>query len=183
MPLLIWEPMGSILTDNEIRVQIALNQLRITPYNPEQLGTCSYDVRLDPRLQVVIDKELDMKRAYDTRELLIPEEGLVLQPGELYLGSTIERSYTPKHVPIYDGRSTTGRYFISSHQTAGFGDIGYDGNWTLEITVSRPVRIYPRMRIGQLIFFQPHGLIETQYGKSGHYNNAVGILAAVPNNI
>lgn len=58
-----------------------------------------------------------------------------------------------------------GRLGISSHITAGFGDIGFAytengtvstrAKWTLEITVVHPTWIYRNMRIGQVFFMTP----------------------------
>jgi dCTP deaminase len=76
----------------------------------------------------------------------------VLVPGELYLGVTVEYTETHRHVPFLEGKSSGGRLGLSIHATAGKGDVGFCGHWTLEITVARPLRVYARMPIGQLIY-------------------------------
>lgn len=86
---------------------------------------------------------LDMKAQNPTYELEIPETGLVLIPGRLYLGHTVEYTETHTTVPCIEGRSSIGRLGITVHASAGFGDIGFCGTWTLEISVIEPVRIYP----------------------------------------
>ncbi len=53
--------------------------------------------------------------------------------------------------------------------TAGFGDIGFNGTYTLEITVVHPVHIYPDMLIGQVYFEKPDGNIDFLY--NGRYQN------------
>ena len=100
---------------------------------------------------------LDMHKKNETIEFQIPEEGYVLQPGVLYIGRTVERTATDKFIPMINGRSSGGRLGISIHICAGFGDIGFDGTWTLEITVVEPVRIYPNEEIAQVCFFTPAG--------------------------
>jgi deoxycytidine triphosphate deaminase len=81
-------------------------------------------------------------------------EGWLLEPGEFYLGETLETTYCRGLVPKIDGRSTTGRFGVSVHQTAGVGDNGFDGRWTLEITVNVPIILRPGDRICQ-VYFEP----------------------------
>ena len=100
----------------------------------------------------------------------------MLRPGRLYLGKTVEWTSSPGFVPMYEGRSSLGRLGVSSHITAGFGDIGFEGNWTLEISVVQPVRIYPGMRIGQLYWHKPVGEITSTY--QGKYQGQEGIQAS-----
>lgn len=106
---------------------------------------------------------LDMKSKNDLITFDIPENGYVLRPGVLYLGRTIERTKTDKFIPMIDGRSSIGRLGIWIHVSAGFGDVGFDGTWTLEITAIEPVRIYPNVEIGQVCFHKPYGDIENLY--------------------
>lgn len=79
---------------------------------------------------------------------------------------TAETIWTDKFVPIIDGKSSIGRLFISIHQTAGFGDVGFDGQYTLEVTSHFPVRVYAGMRFCQIRFHGIQGHI-TQY--EGNY--------------
>lgn len=70
-----------------------------------------------------------------------------MQPDELYIGNIVERVSTDKYISAVDSRSSIGRLGVLIHATAGFGDIGFDGNYTLEIFCVKPVRIYPDMLI------------------------------------
>jgi dCTP deaminase len=108
--------------------------------------------------------ELDVRDSNPVSEIVIPEGGFVLKPGIVYLGSTVEAASSDHYVPMYEGRSSMGRLGISSACCAGFGDVGfaYDENrkptlakWTLEITVTQRVRVYPGIRIGQVFFNTP----------------------------
>lgn len=106
---------------------------------------------------------LDMKMDNEIIEFTIPEEGYVLQPGVLYIGRTIERTFSDKFIPMINGRSSGGRLGISIHVCAGFGDIGFNGTWTLEITAVEPVRIYANTEIAQVCYFSPYGKIKKLY--------------------
>lgn len=109
------------------------------------------------------DRILDMRRANPTIDLEIPQEGLVMAPGILYLGCTVERTKSDHFIPKVEGRSSVGRLGIKVHLTAGFGDIGFDGRWTLEIEVTHPIRVYAGERICQVYFTTPHGPIGELY--------------------
>lgn len=95
---------------------------------------------------------LDMKKDLDTYTFTISDKGHVLEPGILYLARTMEYTETHKFVPMLEGRSSVGRLGISIHSTAGFGDIGFCGYWTLEISCVQPVRIYPGVEICQIYY-------------------------------
>ena len=154
-----------ILSDKRILEEIDKGTIIIEPYNRGDLGSNSYDVHLGKHLATYVDDEIDAKKHNKVKHFDIPEEGLVLQPGTLYLAVTEEYTETHAHVPFLEGKSSTGRLGIDIHATAGKGDVGFCGNWTLEISVSIPVRVYAGMPIGQLIYFPVEGEIEVSYDK------------------
>jgi len=154
-----------ILSDSEILKNIESGDIVIEPFNKETLGSNSYDVHLSEHLATYEDAELDAKKHNKIKHFEIGNEGFVLKPGELYLGSTLEHTETHKHVPFLEGKSSTGRLGIDIHATAGKGDVGFCGHWTLEISVSKPVRVYAGMPIGQLIYYVVEGETMNPYNK------------------
>ncbi len=162
-----------ILSDKEILNRIDSKEIVIQPYDRSCLGTNSYDVHLSPHLATYQDEILDAKKHNVIRNFEIPEEGYVIQPGILYLGSTSEYTETHSAVPFLEGKSSVGRLGIDIHATAGKGDVGFCNHWTLEISCVHPVRIYAGMPIGQLIYFQVEGDIENYYNKKANakYND------------
>ena len=162
-----------ILSDKRILEEIEKKTIIIKPYDRSKLGTNSYDVHLGKNMAVYVDKILDAKKHNTVRQFEIPEEGYVLQPNELYLGVTAEYTETHAHVPFLEGKSSTGRLGIDIHATAGKGDVGFCGHWTLEISCKVPVRIYAGMPIGQLIYFPVEGEVEVSYDskKNAKYSN------------
>lgn len=154
-----------ILSDKRILEEIEKKTIIIKPYNREKLGSNSYDVHLGKDLALYKDKILDAKKHNTIEGFEIPEEGYILHPGELYLGVTLEYTETHSHVPFLEGKSSTGRLGIDIHATAGKGDVGFCGHWTLEISSKIPVRIYAGMPIGQLIYFPVDGEVEVKYNK------------------
>lgn len=158
-----------MLSGNEILKQQEKGNIVIEPFNKDQINPNSYNVTLANKLKIYTDKVLDCKVDNSFTEIDIPEEGLVLLPGELYLGSTNEYTETYGFVPKLIGRSSTGRLGIFIHATAGFGDNGFKGKWTLGISVVKPVRIYPNMKIGQIYYEPIDGEAADEY--NGRYQN------------
>lgn len=154
-----------VLTDTDIRNAMRSGAIAITGFDPTRLGSNSYDLTLSDELLIYPETELDCAREPHTHRFQIPPEGYVMQPGELYLGATRERTTVRQHVPQLEGKSSVGRLGISVHITAGFGDIGFDGHWTLEITVEKPIRVYADMPIAQIFFFLPLGVCTTPYNR------------------
>ncbi len=153
--------------------------LELTPFIPSHCGPNSVDVRLDSQLKVYDlnggNNVLDMRKPTPTINLAIPDDGFILNPGILYLGSTVECVECHGLVPWIDGRSSVGRLSLAIHKTAGRGDDGWKGQLTLEISVLHPVRVYHGERIGQLTFFTLEG---ERQPYSGRYLNSVGPVAS-----
>ena len=165
-----------MLTGNEIAIRHSIGDIVIEPFDPTCIGPNSYDVHLGDKLVVYTEVILDPKKENRTTVIPIPEKGYILQPGILYLASTVEYTENPFHVPAYDGRSSLGRLGVFSHATAGFGDIGFIGRWTLEISVVQPVRVYAGMKIGQLFWHCPEGEITKRY--TGKYQGSEDVMAS-----
>ena len=175
---------GGKLTGSEIVRQIIMGNIEIEDFDMNRIGPNSYDLLLDnifktyrPIYQSKNKNDhtmyLDMLKENPFEEFIIPEDGYPLMPGKVYIATTKERTFTSKFQPNIDGRSSVGRLGISIHQTAGFGDIGFDGKWTLEITVAQPIIIYPNVPICQISFFVPAGDTSIQYnGRYQHQTNA-----------
>ena len=156
-----------ILLESEIIRFWQLEWIKIDPFDKKYLGGNSYDVHLSKHLMVYKIPEvighLDCKKVNLTRSMNISEDGFVLEPNQLYLGSTIEYTESYNCVPFLEGKSSLGRLGLSIHVTAGKGDIGFCGHWTLEMSVIHPLRIYAGMPIGQLIYFATIGRTKKEY--------------------
>ena len=130
-------------------------------------------MRLSNELAYYEDDVLDMKKKPTLKSIQIPEEGYLLEPGKLYLGRTVEYTETDKYVPMLEGRSSIGRLGLYIHVTAGFGDVGFSGYWTLEMHCLQPIRIYPNVEICQIYYHTING--EYDLYSSGKYANNQGI--------
>jgi len=161
-----------ILSDKKILEEIKIGNIVIEPYDRQCLGTNSYDVHLGKWFGLYKDKILDSKKHNKIDLFEMPEDGYVLQPSNLYLGVTMEYTETQNYVPFLEGKSSIGRLGIDIHATAGKGDAGFCNYWTLEISVKVPVKVYPGMAIGQLIYFNMTKGVEVPYNlkTSAKYN-------------
>ena len=186
-----------ILTGKQIKMARENGWLDISDWDEKRLNPNSYNLRLGNELLIygkrVTDDELgyswfchptlDMKKDNLYEIIPLTSDGYVLQPGVLYLGRTMEYTKTYKFVPMLEGRSSVGRLGISVHSTAGFGDIGFCGYWTLEISCVEKVRIYPGVDICQIYYHSiaPDGKIWIPDDKavmtydSGKYQNNEGV--------
>lgn len=166
-----------ILSGKEIQKRLG-QDIHIEPFSESQLNPNSYNLKLHNELLVYEDAELDMKKENKAKSIIIPEEGLWLYPGRLYLGRTAEYTKTDDLVPMLEGRSSIGRLGLYIHVTAGFGDVGFAGYWTLELQCVQPIRIYPDIEICQIYYHTLEGEYE-RYGRGGKYQNNTGIQASM----
>ena len=161
-----------ILSGREIQNRLG-KDIQIEPFDPRLLNPNSYNLRLHNELLVYEKEELDMKKPNPVRQIEIPEDGLLLETNKLYLGRTVDFTKTNNLVPMLEGRSSIGRLGLFIHVTAGFGDVGFAGFWTLEIFCVQPIRIYPGVEICQIYYHAIEGDFD-EY-QSGKYQNNTGI--------
>ncbi len=162
-----------ILTGKQIQKEITKGNITIDPFEFSRINPNSYNLSLHNKLLVYKNNQLDMKTANETQEIIIPEEGLLLEPNRLYLGRSQEFTKTHNLVPMLEGRSSIGRLGLFVHITAGFGDVGFKGYWTLEIFCVQPIRVYAGVEICQIYYHDIKGEVE-EYA-SGKYQNNHGI--------
>lgn len=159
-----------VLSGHEIRRRLG-QDIIIDPFDESRLNPNSYNLTLHEELMVYEEVVLDMRRSNRVDRLTIPPEGLVLQPNQLYLGRTVERTETHNLVPMIEGRSSIGRLGLFVHVTAGFGDVGFCGYWTLEMFAVQPIRIYAGVAICQIFYHDIHGTF-TEYASDKYQNNS-----------
>ena len=165
-------------TGQKIIEEIEKGNIVIKPFDSKKVNPNSYNLHLASELFVYDELEIDSKKKNSVKKIVIPETGLLLQPNTLYIGSTKE--YTESHdcIPMLNGRSSIGRLGLTIHVTAGFGDVGFKGTWTLEIFCIKPIIIYPNMEICQICYFPAVGSRDILY--KGKYQ---GQIDAIPSRL
>lgn len=160
-----------ILSGAEIHKRLD-RDIVIEGFDPARLNPNSYNLTLHDELMVYEEVVLDMAKPNRVRRMTIPEEGLVLSPNQLYLARTAEKTTTHNLVPQIEGRSSIGRLGLFVHVTAGFGDVGFSGFWTLEMFAVQPVRIYAGVPICQIFYHELTGEI-TEYASKYQHNRDI----------
>lgn len=158
-----------ILSGREIS-RLLGSKIVIDPFNEERLNPNSYNLSLHDELLVYENEELDMRRKNSCSRTTIPVDGLLLERNKLYLGRTAEYTATEGLVPMLEGRSSVGRLGLFIHVTAGFGDVGFRGYWTLEMFCVQPIRIYAGVEICQIFYHTLEGDY-TSYDSDKYQNN------------
>ncbi|MDE3194430.1 MAG: dCTP deaminase [Chloroflexota bacterium] len=162
-----------VLSDRDIRKAIEAGRILIDPFDPRCVQPASVDIRLDSQFRVFRSSRhpyIDLAKGVDDITELVTVDAaapFILHPGEFVLGSTLERVRLANDVVSrVEGKSSLGRLGLLIHSTAGFIDPAWDGHITLELSNVNtiPITLYPRMRIGQLSFFQLSSPAERPYG-------------------
>ena len=157
-----------ILTGPKILEEVEAGRINITPFYQKNINPNSYNLTMDNRLLEYTELHLSMSRENRYKVIEIPKRGKTLYPGQVYLGNTVERIWSDRYVPRLDGRSSTGRLGLNVHATAGFVDVGFCGQLTLEISVIQPVIILPYTQVCQISFQTLDGDIQLYDGKYNH---------------
>src|SRR5512134_3485108 len=166
-----------LLSDKRILEEMEKGNVVIEPFEPRQLGTNSYDVRLGPyyfipnhnMVTVNFTDEEDASSFW-----LGPyyaEDGIIrIRPGDTILAHTEEVvGGTNGYTTSMRARSSIGRSCLSVCKCAGVGDVGYIARWTMEITNhSHATVVLPvGMRVAQILFYEVGPTLRTYTGKYG----------------
>ena len=178
-----------LLSDGDIRKEIASGRITLEPWDPEMVQPSSVDVRIDRYFRVFenhryphidpAEEQPDLTRLVETPG----DEPFILHPGEFVLASTYEVVTLPDDVSArLEGKSSIGRLGLLTHSTAGFIDAGFSGHVTLELSnvATLPIKLWPGMKIGQLCFFQLTSPAEQPYGSGASGSRYQGQRGPTP---
>ena len=162
-----------LLSDRSIRDELERGGIAIEPLDDDAVQPSSVDLRLDSTFRVfhnhsvpLLDVRTDQTGITETIELPAGQR-LALQPGELILGSTLERvSISERLVGRLEGKSSLGRLGLLIHSTAGFIDPGWTGHLTLNLynAAKLPILLYPGMKVCQVSFLEMTTAADVPYG-------------------
>ncbi len=166
-----------VLSDSKILKGLENGNITISGFDIKRLNPTSYDVTLHNKFKIYKDPILDCKGYNPVEEFTIPEEGFTLQPGEFYLYSTNEIIGSKVYSSEIKNKSSLARLGLIIHYVASWIDVGFVGNITLEMSVQKPLIIYPNMKIGQLIFHTIDGHVLESYDEKpgSKYMNQTGV--------
>ena len=166
------------LTGEQIVIEVKQKRITIEPFSLGQTNPNSYDYRLGKTLKRLLPNSshlgqvcLDPKKRMNYEEINLVQRGYLLQPGQAYLGHTVEVFGSDHFASLVTGKSSIGRLFVHNHICAGLIDQGFVGQITLEIEVQLPTLIYPNMRFGQVFWFETVGPVKLYSGRYNHQRN------------
>lgn len=160
----------------------------VWPFNPDLIKTASIDLRLGRSFRVFhrAHSSIDLGNIPDADAYshYVEEDTIVIKPGELMLGCTMETLRVPRYLVMHlEGKSTLARLGLLPHVAAGYFDPGWRGVGTLELVNLSPTSIILRagqpicqsrwMRMSQEPSF-PYGSAQA----NSHYQDATGVEGA-----
>jgi dCTP deaminase len=160
-----------ILSRAEIDRRVAAGSITISPYCAEQLNPTSYSYRLGDEISELSSTD---PAARGDAVVEIPDTGMLLRPGRLYLSHTYEVIGSRECVVTLMGRPAIGRLGLFVQLSADLGNVGDAHRWTLELTCVQPVMIYPRMLIGELTFWETRGELAFYAGPYTRFSRPTG---------
>jgi len=158
-----------ILTSKAILRAWKAKEITIDPFDTRLLNPNSYNYRLSDEIIEIQSSKFGL--LHSSKRSKIAQNGFVLKPNRLYLASTFEIIGSHKYVVTLLGRSSIGRLGLFLNITADLGHTGAISQWTLELEVVQPLRVYPYMKIGQVAFWEQFGDIQKY---NGRYQNDFG---------
>lgn len=154
-----------ILSGLKIKEEVKNGNIVISPFNSDDINPNSYNYTLGDYVKVYDNDVLDSKCQEKVKIVPIPDDGLVLHPGKVYLGFTKEVIGSDVYVPVITGRSSTGRLGLFVQITSDLVDVGFKGNLTLQLHATQSVKVYKGMKIGQVMFWRIYGDVDLYKGK------------------
>ena len=149
----------------------------ITPFDLEMVNPASLDLRLGDELMIEQEDHEQFKRisiAHNTRE-----DPYFLYPGEFVLAHSLEKFRVPSNIAGQFALKSSGARAGLEHLMAGYIDPGFwDSVLTLELKNARklaPIRLFPGMRIGQVVWTRMESMPVRTYRETGRYNHCASV--------
>ncbi|VVC04217.1 dCTP deaminase, dUMP-forming [Candidatus Bilamarchaeum dharawalense] len=148
-----------ILSNVDIRRKISTKEIEITPLDQEQIGPASIDLTLSNEWycfkksfhgKTVDLAKVGFKIAFEKKKA----ESIILKPGQMCLGKTVEKIRLPRHIMgSLEGRSRYARMGLIIHTTSALIQPGSNNHQVLEIVnlAPFPIKLHAGMRVSQVV--------------------------------
>jgi dCTP deaminase len=154
-----------VLSGEQIKEYIKLGKIIIEPFDEKLIGPSQVDLRLGSKFRVF--KSIDLvdpvyPETIKKNTKLVDTRGrpFTLAPGQLVLGITREKISIPNDlVASIEGRSSIARMGVFIHISSGHVNPGSGSSKPIPVTLEilnmnpSPVKLYPGMRVCQLLFY------------------------------
>lgn len=170
----------TILCDWEILAR-CMDQKMVVPFDRKLINPASLDVRLGDNLMIESMYQEDLLRMDISNRT--EDAPYLLMPGHFCLAETLEIFNIPDDISCqFVLKSSRARDGVN-HLLAGWIDPGYHGSrLTLELKNERrhcPIKLWPGLKIGQLVFHVMNNTPQHSYAETGHYNNHLTVMPNV----
>lgn len=170
----------TILCDWEILAR-CMDQKMVVPFDRKLINPASLDVRLGDNLMIESMYQEDLLRMDISNRT--EDAPYLLMPGHFCLAETLEIFNIPDDISCqFVLKSSRARDGVN-HLLAGWIDPGYYGSrLTLELKNERrhcPIKLWPGLKIGQLVFHVMNNTPQHSYAETGHYNNHLTVMPNV----
>ena len=170
---------------NHSQIEALIKQGHMKRTDPECVNAASLDVRLGREVMVEVPPPpgtvIDYRKRHPLtmKTISLPDEGIVIYPGQFFLAHTIEICNFPDDLAaLFRIKSSMGRIGLE-HMDAGWVDPGFHGSLTLELknmTQYHSIHLRPGDKIGQLVFMRGEVVeAERSYRSRGNYNGHEGV--------
>jgi len=168
-----------ILSGEQIREYIRQGRILIEPFDERLIGPSQVDLRLGSKFRIFRATNLvdpSDRNSIEENTELIDSKGkpFVIRPGQLILGITLEKVAVPNDlVASIEGRSSIARMGVFIHISSGHVNPGSGSRGPIPVTLEilnmnpAPVKLYPGMRICQLLFYTMDRAVSKGYDEIG----------------
>jgi len=168
-----------ILSGEQIREYIRQGRILIEPFDERLIGPSQVDLRLGSKFRIFRATNLvdpSDRNSVEKNTELVDTKGkpFVIQPGQLILGVTLEKVAVPNDlVASIEGRSSIARMGVFIHISSGHVNPGSGSRGPIPVTLEilnmnpAPVKLYPGMRICQLLFYTMDRAVSKGYDEIG----------------
>jgi len=168
-----------ILSGEQIREYIRQGRILIEPFDERLIGPSQVDLRLGSKFRIFRATNLvdpSDRNSIEENTELVDSKGkpFVIRPGQLILGITLEKVAVPNDlVASIEGRSSIARMGVFIHISSGHVNPGSGSRGPIPVTLEilnmnpAPVKLYPGMRICQLLFYTMDRAVSKGYDEIG----------------
>ena len=153
-----------ILTKHKI-IEEVNSKIEIAPFSISMVNNNSYTVHLGSKLLMYTSDYVDTAINNPVKEIIISDKGFVLEKGHFYVGHIEECIGSDYYVPVLHGIKEVAIKGLFVHVTANLIDIGNHCNFSLQLFPTENIKVYPKMDIAQVSFWQVSGNIKLYKGK------------------
>jgi dCTP deaminase len=168
-----------ILSGEQIREYIRQGRILVEPFDQRLIGPSQVDLRLGSKFRIfkatnVVDPSDEGSIERNTELIDTRGKPFVIKSGQLILGITLEKIAVPNDlVASIEGRSSIARIGVFIHISSGHVNPGSGSSHPIPVTLEilnmnpAPVKLYPGMRIGQLLFYTMDRAVSKGYDEVG----------------